>query len=55
VTDAGGWREYGETVCAERLVVVVRSTETWPRRTVPVDGEVEVSTGREKRGSLSIP
>lgn len=55
MTDAGGWREYGETVCAERVVVGVRSTEAGPRRTVPVDGEVEVSTGREKRASWSIP
>jgi len=55
VTDAGGWREYGETVCAERLVVGVRSTETGPRRTDPVDGEVDASTGMVKRASLSMP
>lgn len=53
-SDVGGWREYGEAVCAEPLVAV-RSTETGPRRRVPVDGEVEGLTGREKRVSGSMP
>ena len=48
-----GWREYGETVCAE-LLVAVCSTETGPCRTVHVEGEVEVFIGRESRGSGSI-
>ena len=54
MSDAGGWREYGEVVWAE-LLVVVRSTETGPRRMAAVDGEAEVLTGTEKRGSGSIP
>ena len=54
MSDGGGWREYGEMVCAE-LLVAVRSTETGPRRTGPVDGEVEGLTGTEKRGSEGMP
>ena len=53
MSDAGGWREYGEVVCTEPLVVV-RSTKEGPRRTVPGD-EVEVLIGRENRVSESIP
>ena len=54
MSDAGGWREYGEVVCGE-LLVAVRSTETGPRRRVPVDEEVEGLIGREKRVSGSMP
>ena len=53
MSDTGGWREYGEVVWAE-LLVAVRSTETGPRRRGPVEGEVEVLIGTEKRWSGTI-